>query len=427
MSAPVLPLAGASLRARGLTAVLTVLTVALSVLLLVGVEKVRSGVRQGFENTISGADLVVGARTSPTNLLLYSIFHIGNATNSVSWETYEIVARAPGVAWTIPISLGDSHRGRRVIGTTEAFYDHYEYANGRRLELAEGRAFEAPEEIVLGAATARDLGYQLGDEIVVAHGGGDVSFAEHTDHPFTVVGVLKRTGTPIDRSLQVSLAGLEAVHGGGPDDHDHEAEEHGHDDHEHDDHDHHGHAEPDTITAFIVGLETRPLVLRLQRDLNTYGGEALTAIIPGLALAQLWSVVGVAEQVLAAIALFTVVIGLVLILTSVYSSLAQRRREMAVLRAVGARPRDVFLLMIGEAALLAGLGAALGVAAFYAAYGLYGVEFAERAGASLVGVRPGLFDIGTIAGVTLAASLLAVGPAFRAMRAALADGLAVKY
>lgn len=471
----VLRLAAASLSARRVTAALTALTIALSVLLFIGVEKTRTGVRQSFENTISGADLIVGARTSPTNLLLYSIFHIGYASNAVSWETYEAVAESPEIAWTIPIALGDSHRGYRVLGTTSDLYEHYLYADKRALGFDVGTAFASDHDAVLGAMVAADLGYVVGDRIVLAHGAGEVSFAEHDDHPFTVVGILKPTGTPLDRTVQVSLEGVEAMHEGwesgvrrpaairasaesaadarevahdheGHDHegHDHDREEVAHDhdeeghDHEdgddHDDgHDHdkeghdHDHLEPGQVTAFIVGLNSRAAAPRVARALNTFEGEPLTAVIPGLALAELWSVVGVAERALAAIALFTVAIGLVMVLTGVYASLNERRREMAVLRALGARPSDVFGLMVSEAALLAFLGGALGLAAFYGLFAVFGPVLSARAGVQFAALAPGPVDALALAGVVIAAGLLAVLPALSATRRAVADGLSVRY
>ena len=138
---PVLNLALRSIANRRATAILTVLTVAISVMLFLGVEKVRHGARESFENTISGVDLIVGARSSPVNLLLYSVFHIGDATNNITWESYETVSSAPGVAWTVPISLGDSHRGHRVIGSTPDLFEHYQYSGGRHLEFASGQPF----------------------------------------------------------------------------------------------------------------------------------------------------------------------------------------------------------------------------------------------------------------------------------------------
>ncbi|MFZ3184790.1 MAG: ABC transporter permease, partial [Pseudomonas sp.] len=193
-------LALASLANRRFTALLTVFAIALSVCLLLAVERVRSEARNSFASTISGTDLIVGARSGSINLLLYSVFRIGNATNNIRWDSFEHFAKHPKVKWAIPISLGDSHRGYRVLGTTPIYFEHYHYGRDQALELAQGRGFASdPFEVTLGAEVADALHYQLGEQIVLAHGVATISLVKHDDKPFTVVGILKRTGTPVDR------------------------------------------------------------------------------------------------------------------------------------------------------------------------------------------------------------------------------------
>ncbi|MBF0470247.1 MAG: ABC transporter permease, partial [Gammaproteobacteria bacterium] len=201
-----------SLLNRRLTIGLTLLSIALSVALLLGVERLRTESRASFANTISGTDLVVGARSGSIQLLLYSIFRIGNATNNISWESYQEIANHPMVAWTIPISLGDSHRGFRVMGTTEDYFKHYHYGRNHPLQFSAGGPFTEVYDAVLGADVAANLGYVLKEEITVAHGAGKINLFEHDDKPFTVVGILAKTGTPLDRTVHISLAGIEAIH-----------------------------------------------------------------------------------------------------------------------------------------------------------------------------------------------------------------------
>lgn len=202
-----LSLAWRSLRNRRSTALLTISAIAISVALLLGVEKMRTAAREGFANTVSGVDLIVGARSGQLNLLLYSVFRVGDATANVSWESYQKIARHPDVAWTIPISLGDSHRGFRVMGTNGNYFEHYRYAGDRRMTFAAGKPFDDLYDAVIGADVARQLGYKLGDPIVIAHGVGNVSFAKHDDKPFRIAGILAKTGTPIDRTVHVSSRG----------------------------------------------------------------------------------------------------------------------------------------------------------------------------------------------------------------------------
>ncbi|KPW18645.1 Permease, partial [Pseudomonas cannabina pv. alisalensis] len=206
-------LAIASLANRRFTAFLTAFAIALSVCLLLAVERVRTEARASFASTISGTDLIVGARSGSINLLLYSVFRIGNATNNIRWDSFEHFAQSKQVKWAIPISLGDSHRGYRVMGTNEAYFEHYQFGRQQHLEMAEGREFQTdPFEVVLGSEVAKALHYTLGDKLVLAHGVAAISLVKHDDKPFTVVGILKPTGTPVDRTLHISLGGMEAIH-----------------------------------------------------------------------------------------------------------------------------------------------------------------------------------------------------------------------
>ncbi len=414
---PIVSLALRSIANRAGTALLTILTVAISVTLFVTVEKVRHGARASFENTISGVDLIVGARSSSVNLLLYSVFHIGDATNNITWESYEAVAGARDVAWTVPISLGDSHRGYRVVGTTPGYFEHYRYGGGRAIRFEGGAPFTGLFDAVVGAEAARALGYGVGDEIIVAHGMGEVSFIEHDANPFTITGILAPTGTPVDRSVFVSLEAIEAIHLEGPTgagtglSPEQLAEMD---------------LTPGSITAFLVGLNSPVTALRLQRQVNTFPSEPLQAIIPGVALAQLWSVVGAAERTLAAVAAFVVLTGLVSILTAVLTSLNERRREMAILRALGARPGHVFILLVAESAVLALAGAVAGTALTYAGLTAFAPMLEARFGILLPALMPGLYDLAIISAVTGVAALLGAGPAWRAYQNSLADGMTVR-
>jgi putative ABC transport system permease protein len=381
----------------------------------------RSAARDGFANTVSGVDLIVGARSGQLNLLLYSVFRVGDATANVSWESYQKIARHPDVAWTIPISLGDSHRGFRVMGTNGDYFKHYRFAGEREIRFASGKPFADLYDAVVGAEVAKQLGYKVGSKIIVAHGLGNVSFAEHDDKPFTVVGVLERTGTPIDRTVHVSLEAITAIHvdwqsgmqalpGGQVGADEARAMD----------------LTPQSITAFMVGMESKVMTFTMQRAINEYRQEPLLAIIPGVALSQLWNLVGIADTALMIVAAFVVLAGLLGMLTAILTSLNERRREMAILRSVGARPRHVFTLLVAEAGMLATAGVAAGVGV------CYGLIFAAR---PLLEKRFGIFlDPGGLTGYDLAilgtiigtALLMGALPAWRAYRNTLSDGLTIR-
>lgn len=419
---PSLSLALKSLWARKFTAILTIISIATAVFLFVAVENLRQGARTSFERTISDTDLIVGARSSSINLVLYSVFQIGDPTNNITWKTYEEIAQRPDVAWTVPISLGDSHRGYRVIGTTGAYFQHYKYGQSQSLSFAKGQAFDDMFDVVIGAQVAASLDYELGASVTLSHGIGKASFSEHSDKPFKVVGILKPTGTPVDRSVLVSLEAIEAIHlgwaNGTPTAMSRMATP---------DRVRTLSLKPKDITAVLVGAKSRVQTLRIQRQLNTYKAEPLQAVIPGVALSQLWNIVSVVEKALAAVSLFVIAVGLIGILTSILTSLNERRREMAILRSVGARGRHIITLLVSEAALLAFIGAVLGVAALYALTFAFSLLLEQRFNMGGIRMVPGLFDLAVIGGVTAIAALLGLIPASLALKRSLSDGLSIRF
>ncbi|MBK5940809.1 ABC transporter permease [Halochromatium roseum] len=416
----ILRLALQSLLNRRFTALLTLLSIALSVALLLGVERIRTEARASFANTLSGTDLIVGARSGPVQLMLYAVFRIGNATNNISWQSYQEIAAMPRVAWTVPISLGDSHRGFPVLGTSSAYFDHYRYGRNKPLVLVKGERFADLYDAVLGAEVATQLGYRLGDEIVIAHGAGDVSFARHEDKPFRVVGILERTGTPVDRSVHVSLEAIEAIHlgweGGAPmRGLEIDAERARRMD-----------LTPKAITAVLVGLDSRIATFALQRRINDYPQEPLLAVLPGVALSELWSVIGLAEHALLVVSAFVVLVGLIGMLTALLIGLEGRRRELAILRSLGARPTQVLGLIIGEALLLTLLGILTGVVLLITLFALGQPLIEARLGLQLGLGLPKLREWLLLAAVVATGLLVGLIPGWRAYRISLSNGLAVR-
>ena len=530
----ILRLALASLRSRKLTTALTVASIALSVTLLVGIETVRAGVRDSFAGTIRGVDLIVGARGGTLQVLLSTVFGIGNASGSVQLRTMERWQQHPAVKWVVPYSLGDSHRGFRVVGTSTEFYERYRFRKDGRITFAAGRVAQADSEVVIGHDVAERLKYEVGTPVVVTHGLRDIGTSNHDAHPFRVVGVLARTFTPIDRSVYVTLEGIEAMHeeeGGVPSgagglnggslnngslnngkaaaaqakrDAVVEAnkrraaaipkappagvpmampgaepppgtpmvmpgaepppgaqqapqppggalvmpgaepppqvmeqvkaaaaqaraaakppKEEPAPEAEHADEAEHDHGD-DQITAFFVGTKNRFEALMLQREMNTDLVEPLTAIIPGVALGELWQNIGSAEVGLRVIAMFAVAISITGMLVALYSSLEARRREMAILRAIGAGPRTILALLVLESTLLAFLGCVIGVAFVYGGLALAQSPIEQRFGIHLAMRALGETEYSYLAMVMISGMLIGFVPAWKAYRTSLVDGL----
>ncbi|WP_257253611.1 MULTISPECIES: ABC transporter permease [unclassified Endozoicomonas] len=417
----ILGLALKSLKNRKTTALLTIFSIAVSVALLVGVERIRVEAKNSFTNTVSGTDLIVGARSSSINLLLYSVFHVGNATNNITWQTYQDLTSDPNVAWSVPISLGDSHRGYRVVGTTHDMFNHFRYGDDESLQLSRGQPFKALYDAVLGAEVAASLGYEIGDNLVLSHGVESKSLLSHDDKPFTVSGILKPTGTPTDRIIMISLEGIEALHidwvSGAPpiaafsvsadqtlamD------------------------LQPASVTAYFVGLKSRIGAFRYQRKVNEYRQEAMTAILPGVALQELWQLVSTAEKALLVVSVMVVLAGLMGMLTTILSSLNERRREMAILRSAGARPIHIFTLMITESVIYAVAGTLLGFLILYGLLLAIQPVVQQVLGLHLAISAPGIFEW-SLAGIIISCAIvLGMIPAWRAYKNSLADGLTIR-
>ncbi|GAA6184682.1 MULTISPECIES: ABC transporter permease [Alteromonadaceae] len=410
----IISIAARSLKHRLPAVLLTMLSIIVSVSLLLSVEHLRVQAKASFGRTISGVDLIVGAPTGQSNLLLYSVFRIGSPTNSVSWDSYQSLSKLPSVKWIIPVALGDSHRGYRVLGTNNQYFKHFQYGNKQPLVINSGTSFESTFDAVIGSEVARKLNYKLGDEIAMSHGLADVSFSKHVHSPFTITGILAPTGTPVDRTIHVSMSGLEVAHMSEAkiDEIQHKIES----------------GQPvniavDSVTAMFIGLNSKMQIFQLQRSINTYKQEPMLAIIPGVAFAELWQLVGSVESLLLFISVLILFSSLLGLATMLLTTVRERRQEMAVLRAIGAHSWVVFLLIQIEALLLSLCASLIALVVVWGGF---------QYGASWLSAEYGLFIENTILGtrslviigiVCAATFVIASIPALSAYRQSIQQGI----
>lgn len=457
----ILQLATASLKHRKTSVLLTLFTIVISVSLLLSVEYIRGQVRDSFTRTVSGVDIIVGAPTGQLNLLLYSVFRMGNPTQGVDWQDVAWLQDHPQVDWLVPIALGDAHKGYRVVGTSNAYFEHFKYGDKQALKFAAGQPFASDRHAVAGAEVARQLNYQVGDKLIVSHGLGDVSFQHHESHPFTLSGILAPTGTPADKAVYVTVQGMESVHGSTPaqpalrrspfkkpttddtaldEDHAHDGTHEGHADTDarHAHHDTHAHEEeytrgntlsdapPTSVSALFMGLSSRVAALQVQHQINNYDNAALLAILPGVALNQLWGLMSNVERLLLGISVLILVSSLVGLVTLLLATMRERRQEIAVLRAIGAGPATILWLIQAEALLITAVGCVVS----FAAVSLGLVVLADWLNASYGLVVTGsLFTLQSaiVVGCVLAATwLCSFIPAIAAYRTALHAGLSTR-
>ena len=407
-----------SLYARLLTVSMTILAISLSLMLYLSVEKLRSSAYTSFTNTISQTDLIVGSRTGSVQLLLYSVFRIGNATNNITWESYEDIIKRDEIKWSVPISLGDSHKGFRVMGTNADFFKRYKYRGDRSLKIEEGKYFVDLYDVVIGFGVAEKLGYKISTPLIVSH--GLKSFLEHDDQPFKVSGILAKTGTPVDNTIIVSLEAIEAIHvdwssgskvsgKATPIDQIRKMD-----------------LSPSNITAVLLGVNSKLKIFQLQRWINEYPEEALISILPGVALQELWRIVGVVENILLGISSIVILTTLMGMTAIVFSSLSERRREMAIWRAMGASPKIIIGLLMLEAFIISTVSVV--VSTFLLFILLYFIQpWIDSTYGVLVTIEMlSLNDIYVFILFILAAMFVSLIPAMRAYWFSINDGMTIK-
>ena len=407
-----------SLYARLLTVGMTVLAISFSLMLYMSVEKLRTSAYTSFTDTISQTDLIVGARASSVQLMLYSVFRIGNATNNITWESYQDILNKDEIDWAVPISLGDSHKGFRVMGTTEEFFTRYKYRGGQSINIKKGYLFDDLYDVVLGAGVAEKLQYDVNTPLIVSH--GLQSFSDHDDQPFKVSGILEKTGTPVDNTVIVSLAAIEAIHvdwstGAKIPGQETPIEEIRKMD-----------LSPKNITAALLGVKSKLTIFNLQRWINNYPEEAMTAILPGAALQELWRVVGVVENLLLGISvvvIFTTLIGMTAIM---FSSLSERRREMAIWRAMGASPFTIVGLLMLEAIFISLLSIILSLVLLFISLSVLQPWIDYNYGILVNVEMLSINDVYVFALFIFASMLISLLPALRAYWFSINDGMTIK-
>ncbi len=399
---------------------ISLFSITLAVTVLLCIERLRISAEESFGRSISKTDLIVAAAGSPLNTLLYLVFHMGEPIKNIEYAHFKELSAREGVAWTLPISLGDSYLGYRVVGTSEDLFKHFKFGRGETLSSQSGVLHLPLFGVVLGHEVAKAQNLGLGDEIILSHGYSSAgSFEQHDLLPFKVEAVLNPSQTPYDRAVIVSLESLEAIHV---------------------DWQSGAQAEemtpktvleqmdltPKTITGFLVGARSRFDVLSLQRIFAQYEKEALLAVLPGVALSEFWNLVGMGAKALVLVTACVAVVGLLSMFLSIYVTLADRRKEMAIFRSLGAPKRLVLFLFVAEAGLITGAGALLGLLLSKCVLAMSTILIGD-----FLGIRVDVWALGPIEQIYLI-SLFGLGtmigliPALQAYREQLYQGLSTQ-
>lgn len=443
MNAPRLVLR--NLKRRPLATLLTTLSVSLGVALFAAVGNLREASESGFQRAAGLCDTLVGAKGSTLELTLNALYHMGQSQGNIPYSLYDELRGTPGVQWSVPLAVGDSYRGYRILGVTDDLFSRVHLSAAGREEAQTGLKFSAGEafaytgddfahlkedlaakeaagsdgqdgnhhdhdheaelfQAVLGAVVAMESGLTLGDQFFPSHGVSGVS-ETHEDAPATVVGILEPTGTPIDRALYLPIGAYYVMDG-------HEAQEgmvEG------------GARDPRGLSAVMLGTKAGFYRAGLYRTLNDRL-DAM-AVYPSVEVRKLFALVGTGDLVLRWISLLVVVVALLGVMVAIYNTMGARRKEFAILRALGARRRSLLGLVVSESALLGFFGGLLGLLLSGILVMLVGEQLRALTGVA-VQAWPGLPELLLLLAVTVAAALAGLVPAMAAYRTETAHALA---
>ena len=398
--ATAIPLAVAYLREKPLSTLLSILLLGLSVGTIIALALTLSQVEEGMDRDAAGVDLVIGAKGSPLQLILSTVFHIDIPTGNIAVADAGLIIAEPVVKRAIPLALGDSYKTFRIVGTNPAYIDLYSAT------LDAGRLWSTPLEAVVGAEVARITGLKPATVFAGSHGLTE-GIGAHADHPYTVVGVLKPTGSVIDRLIITSVESVWRMH-------EHAestaalSKNHGQD------HDHVDHKDGKEVTAYLIQYATPLAAASFPRMVNANSG--LQAAAPAMETARLFNLLGYGVAALKAFALIMMLCAALGIFAGLMNALDERRADLALLRLLGASRATVFLTVIAQGFALGLAGVILGVVIGHAGTEWIGVTLEKTHRIALTGFTLIRQELWVAAGAMGLAVFAALFPAWRSYR-----------
>jgi putative ABC transport system permease protein len=389
-----------SLRQHALSTLITAGSIALACGLLMTVWMVKTQAQSAFVSTSTAFDAVLGARGSKLQLVLNGIFHLEASPGNLAWSDYEAIRKHPAVKTAIPIAVGDNLRGYRIVGTIPELFTDVEYAPGKKYAvLPGGKIFTAgAREAVAGSFAAERLGLKVGDEFHPFHG---LAFDENNQHAetFKLTAILAPTNTPADKVIWIPIKGVQTMSGHDP------------------------RAATD-VSAVLIQLRAATAGFMLDMMINKQGNRMTLAYPVGAIMTELFGKISWFDRVLALVAYLVALVAAGSVLASIYNSMSARQRDLAILRALGARRRTIFGAVVAEAASIGVLGAAAGYVVYFALLMTIASVIRVQTGVVLeIGAMHPVLWICPLAMIALCALGGAV-PAVKAYRTPVAETLA---
>lgn len=407
-----------SIKQRSLASVLTIFSIMLGVALVVSILILKQESQDAFNQTATGYELIVGPKGSSLQLTLNTIYQIGVPIQNIPYDIYMKLKDDKRVKLAIPYVLGDNFKNHRFIGTVSEIFSDFSYQKDKKYQLKEGKFFTKDFEVVIGNETALKTGLKIGDTFSGSHGvenyEGSEGMFEHNEFKFTVTGILEKTFTPIDKVIFTSMNSIWEIHN-------HEAEEKYK---ERKDTTHHEYEK--SVTAILVSLKSPVYfdLLRRQINENKYEGINAQAVIPVFEIKQLFDIIGNINSILIIIAYLVVFVAVISILVSIYNSMNERKRDIAIMRSLGARRNTILNIILTEGFIISFIGGSLGIIASHLLIFLFRDTISNTAGIQISGTAINLFELYILAGTVLLGLVVTIIPALKAYNTDVAGNLA---
>lgn len=427
-----------NIRQRSLASVLTMFSIMLGVALVVSILILKHESSDAFNQTATGYEIIVGPKGSSLQLTLNTIYQIGVPIQNMPYDTYTKLKDDKRVKLAIPYVLGDNFKNHRFIGTTPEIFSDFSYQKDKKYRLKEGRFFTKDFEAVIGNETALKTGLKIGDTFAGSHGvesyEGYEGMFEHAEFKFTVTGILEKTFTPTDKVIFTSMNSIWEIHH-------HEAEEKlkertggtidtaKHDGHNHSKDEEGVHELKDadkSVTAILVSLKSPVFfdLLRRQINENKYEGINAQAVIPVFEIKQLFDIIGNINSILIIIAYLVVFVAVISILVSIYNSMNERKRDIAIMRSLGARKQTILNIILIEGFIISFIGGILGITISHLLIFIFKDTISNIAGIQISGTVFNIFEFYILTGTVLLGLIVTVIPALKAYNTDVAGNLA---
>lgn len=404
-----------SLRQHALSTIVTALAIALASGLVMSVFAIQKQTRAAFTGGDIGYDAVLGARGSQLQLVLNSVFHLETSPGNITWAAYQEIKKTPGVELAIPYAVGDNYQGFRIVGTTDEIFTKFEFQQGKKFQVQTGgRFFEGnSKEAVVGSFAAAQTGLKVGDVFQPYHGLTYDPKMKHNDD-YKVVGILQPTNSPSDKVIWIPIEGIyrmsgHVLRGAG----DVYTAKEGEDIPE----------ESKEVSSVMLKFKSPQTGFQLDQQINRQGKVATLAFPIGRTMQELFDKIGWLNRVLELVAYLVVIVAAASILASIYNTINERRREFAILRALGAKRTTVFSAIVAESTVIAGFGTIVGFLIYILILSVTAYIVREQTGVVLDVFKPDWIWLNVpllMIAVGAAAGLI---PAFKAYRTDVAENL----